>query len=92
MGCAKDRSRCWPGARTDSDRLATQGVLGIDANSVAAIVKGPLAPDDEDIDRIVPEVVALSEGMDKLAPPGATVIIKPNPVAPMARVGVRPPP
>ncbi|MCK5213178.1 MAG: DUF362 domain-containing protein, partial [Dehalococcoidia bacterium] len=50
-------------------------------NSVA-IVKGPKSPTDNDIDRMVREAVTLAGGLKDIVPPGATVIIKPNLVAP----------
>lgn len=56
----------------------------MDARSVVAIVKGPVPPGDKDVDRMVREAVALSGGMRDIVSPGATVIIKPNLVAPMA--------
>lgn len=56
----------------------------MDGKSVVAIVKGPRKPDEREVDRMVREVVALAGGLDRLVHPGATVIIKPNLVAPVA--------
>ncbi len=55
----------------------------MDAKSVVAIVRGAVPPGDEDVDRMVREVVALSGGLDGVVSKGSTIIIKPNLVAPM---------
>ena len=50
--------------------------------STVAVVKCSSSPDEDDIDRTVREAVRLSGGLEDLISKGATVIIKPNLVAP----------
>jgi len=55
----------------------------MERKSVVAIVKGPVSPGDEEVDRLVREAVALSGGLDGIVSEGSTVLIKPNLVAPV---------
>jgi len=57
----------------------------MDVKSVVAIVKGSVTPGDEEVDRMVRDVVALSGGLDGIVSKGSTVLIKPNLVAPIAQ-------
>ena len=57
----------------------------MDVKSVVAISKGSVTPGDEEVDRLVRDVVALSGGLDGIVSKGGTVLIKPNLVAPMAQ-------
>ena len=50
--------------------------------STVAIVRRPTPPSDEDVDLMVREAVRLSGGLQDLISRGATVIIKPNLLAP----------
>jgi len=50
--------------------------------STVAIVRTPVPPGDEDVDRMVREAVRLSGGLDGLVSAGDTIIIKPNLLAP----------
>ena len=50
--------------------------------SSVAIVKGPISPTDADTDKMVREAVGLADGLNGIVRPRATIIIKPNLVAP----------
>jgi len=52
------------------------------SKSLVAIVKGRADSDERQIDALVRKTVALTGGLDSLVPPGGTVVIKPNLVAP----------
>jgi uncharacterized protein (DUF362 family) len=51
---------------------------------LVAIVEGSCDPDERQSDGLVRQAVALTGGVDSLVPPGGTVIITPNLIAPAA--------